>query len=291
MDQVAEVDRDQHVLPGANAGEILDFFASLGDPPELGTEPSIVYGRAGADGPELTAWVIGAEPDVPRPGIVLAHGGGWTKGDPAVHLWLAHALAARGYVVAIIIYRYTPDHHWPEPLEDVRGAVRWMRAESKSLGVDPDRIALIGASAGGHLAALSVLAGPEYDGDGGHPGVSSHAGAAVLLYPATDLEHPSLPTELGGLVDDLIGATGPAPDAASPVHHVRADAAPILTLTGGDDILTPLPMIADFHAALDKVGAPNRLDVFDGEPHGFDLSPHHFHDVVDRIDRFLAETL
>src|SRR5581483_12164402 len=91
-----------------------------------------------------------------RPGIVFVHGGGWRGGDKRDFLALAQGFAQHGYVCFSVNYRLVnaKGHHFPDQLDDVQRAIRWIRANASRYGVDPNRIGAIGASAGGHLVAL-----------------------------------------------------------------------------------------------------------------------------------------
>ena len=89
-----------------------------------------------------------------RPAIVLVHGGGWRAGYRENMMPLAHQLALRGYVTATISYRLSPEAEYPAAIHDVKAAVRWLRENAKTYGVNPERIAVAGGSAGGQIAAL-----------------------------------------------------------------------------------------------------------------------------------------
>src|SRR5262245_40196052 len=92
------------------------------------------------------------------PAVVFVHGGGWMRGDPSQAAGNALHLARRGIATISISYRLAPAHHFPAPLDDVRRGLRWVRAHAADLGIDPERIALLGLSAGAHLAMLTHVA-------------------------------------------------------------------------------------------------------------------------------------
>ncbi len=94
------------------------------------------------------------------PAIVCIHGGGWANGNRANHGKVAQALAARGYVTATISYRLSGEAPFPAAIHDCKAAVRFLRANAKEYGIDPDNIGAIGLSAGGHLTAL-LATSPE----------------------------------------------------------------------------------------------------------------------------------
>src|SRR5262245_25497818 len=93
--------------------------------------------------------------DGPAPVVVFVHGGGWIRGDPSQAAGNALHFARRGLATVAISYRLAPAHRFPAPLDDVRHGLRWVRAHASELGIDPERIALLGLSAGAHLAVLA----------------------------------------------------------------------------------------------------------------------------------------
>src|SRR5262245_34711469 len=94
----------------------------------------------------------------PHPAVVLVHGGGWAGGDPSQAGPNAMHFAKRGIATVSISYRLAPAHPFPAALDDVRRGLRWVRAHAAELDIDPDRLALVGLSAGAHLAVLAHLA-------------------------------------------------------------------------------------------------------------------------------------
>lgn len=130
------------------------------------------------------------------PGLVWLHGGGWAAGDLAMPEadWVARWIAARGVVVVSVDYRLAVDGvHFPVPLDDVIAAYRWTRAAAEALGIDPSRLSLGGASAGGNLAAGAAF---RLRDDG-----SPQPRRVVLAYP---MLHPHLPKSRGDLADKVL---------------------------------------------------------------------------------------
>jgi acetyl esterase/lipase len=201
-------------------------------------------------------------------------------------------LAALGWVTANVTYRLVPEAPWPAALEDVKCAIRWMRANAAELGLDPERIAVCGGSAGGHLAAMAALTPGRLEGSGGNASTSSAVAAAVLFYPAVDLD------SFRASDDAKAAIAGLAPNAtptelleASPVGNVTPNAPPMLTLTGDADTATPEADIARFHCLLDSAGVPNELVVFEGRDHGFDFHPADWNASFERMAAFLERQL
>src|SRR5690242_7454969 len=96
----------------------------------------------------------------PAPAVVVVHGGAWMAGDPSQAAGNALHFARHGITTVSISYRLAPAHHFPAPVDDVRHGLRWVRAHAGELGIDPDRIALLGLSAGAHLALMAHV-GPR----------------------------------------------------------------------------------------------------------------------------------
>src|SRR5207247_1195966 len=92
------------------------------------------------------------------PAVVFVHGGAWMHGDPSQAAGNALHLARRGIATISLSYRLAPAHRFPAPLDDVRHGLRWVRAHAGELGIDPERLALLGLSAGAHLATPAHVA-------------------------------------------------------------------------------------------------------------------------------------
>lgn len=166
----------------------------------------------------------------PSPAILLIHGGSWKGHGPRWTMdTLAKKLSKRGYVVVNATYRGLPESRYPAPLEDLQEAIRWMRAHAMTYGIDPDRIATFGYSAGGHLAALVALK------DGNPQKVRAVvAGGApfdLSLYPGGDI----VPAFLGGHRSEIPSVFRDA----SPVTHVDDSSPPMFIYHADKDTLVP----------------------------------------------------
>ena len=279
---------DEVVRPGLTAGQWLRFLARPETPEGAVYRSAVDYGRAGRGGPALRLYAYGrADVAERRPGVVFIHGGGWANLHPFLHIRHANHLAARGYVTATISYRLLPEATLYDCLADAKCALRWMRANATELGLDPDRLAVAGGSAGGHLAAMAATTPGRFEGAGGHERSSSAVQAAVLWYPVTDLRvpgatHPGFAANcarLGGSDDGI--------RELSPLSHVSAATPPILTMTGDQDELTSVQMVREFHQRLDAAGVENRLEIFPDRPHAFDLFPGDWERCFDLMAEFL----
>jgi acetyl esterase/lipase len=231
-----------------------------------------------------------------RPAVIAVHGGSWNGGSMTSFRYdprnTVIRLAQHGLVVFAIDYRLARPGSpgWPAALEDVREAVRWVRRHSGEFGVDPGRIAVMGQSAGGHLAALLGTV-PEARGP---DGVSSRVQAVVSFYGPCDLTglltsrrlaHEPVRVFLG----DAASSPADHAAAASPIHHVTNDDPPVLLIHGSDDAWVPLGQSERMAAALASAGVPHRLIVVEGARHGFEALvefPQH-RDLLPEILAFL----
>jgi acetyl esterase/lipase len=244
-------------------------------------EDGVVFGRAGAGGRQLRCDVFRPPVEVtegrPAPAVLLVHGGGWAMGDRSQLRGYGVLLGRAGYVCVASEYRLTTEAPWPAQIHDVKAALRWMRASAESLGIDPQRIAVEGNSAGGHLALLAAgtVGVPAFEGDRGDPGVPTDVAAAIAVYPPTLL--PGVPGELhpvvGAFHPTLDEAGTAAAAAASPVHHVSPSFPPTMLIHGSADELVPVRASFLMHDALVAAGVPVDLHVYAGQPHAFDAEP------------------
>src|SRR5438105_9819387 len=137
-------------------------------------EKNIVFGKAGNTDLRLDIYKPAGTPDK-RMAMIHLHGGGFTAGNKESLADRVAPFVALGYVAIPIEYRLAGQAKWPAQIEDVKAAIRWARANAKSLGVDEDRIAVVGYSAGGHLAlfAAGTCDRPEFEGKNGTSGAST----------------------------------------------------------------------------------------------------------------------
>lgn len=215
-----------------------------------------------------------ADRSAPRPAIVAIHGGAWRAGDKSDLRNLLVEFAEAGYVAISPEYRFCPEHTFPAQIHDVKAAVRWLRANADTYGVDPDRLGAVGFSAGGHLALLLGLTdvGDDLEGAVAEDAPASNVQAVVNFFGPTDLLADDLPMISIPLRNDFIGGTPEekpeATAAASPISHVSKGDAPILVFQGTADPLIPTSQAITLASAMAEAGVPGRVELIIGAGHG-----------------------
>lgn len=222
-----------------------------------------------------------------RPAILMIHGGGWVGGGVSVFEQQAKHFARRGLVCAVMEYRLLSKDNFDPPLiciQDAKSAMRWLRASAGKLGLDADRIAAMGASAGGHLAAfLGMMEGCDDPAD--DLAVSARAQAVILLNPVVH----NGPGEWG------YGYKRTREDfhRYSPFHNVTAAAAPTVIFQGTKDKLIPVAMIEEFAANMHAAGARCEVHLYAGQEHSFfnarNEAGKYFRLTLEASDTFLAK--
>lgn len=212
--------------------------------------------------------------EAPAPVILYIHGGGWTSGDKnsGVGRIFIPKLLENGYIVAAVNYRLAPEHRFPAQIEDVKCAVRHLRAEAESYQLDPQRIGALGGSAGGHLVALLGMTDENAGWDvGAHQEQSSRVQAVVDLYGPADLTQLQLNSQrsLGEKVFGVTSPDDPLLENYSPVNYVTPDDPPFLILQGTEDQLVPPSQSEALYERLIQSGVPVELVLVENAGHGF----------------------
>jgi acetyl esterase/lipase len=259
--------------PAAGRGHLLDLYLPPGDP------------RTGPG----------------RPLLVWSGGSGWMSDDGKASAEpIARHFTARGWAVAGVSVRSSGQAVFPAQVHDVKSAIRWLRANADRHGLDPDRVAVMGDSSGGWLAAMAAVTGAagELEGDVGVTGPSSAVQAAVDLYGPADFlamdaqmlpgacerfnagfglrdchDDPSSPeSRLMGFPirerPDLVARASPA-FYASMWRKPATALPPMLIMHGRDDDLVPEPQSASLYEALRAAGAPVRYVPVPGAGHSW----------------------
>lgn len=251
---------------------------------------AVEYGRGG-DKQLLLDLYLPAESTGPRPGLIFIHGGAWSGGEREVYHYYTKRLAQQGYVAATISYRLSGVAPFPAAVHDCKCAVRWMRAMADKYLIDPQRISVLGGSAGGHLAMMVGYSDdPELEGDGGHAGISSRVASVVNFYGPSDLTTEAARTAdpvrkfLGGPFDQRTTLY----EQASPLRHVDANDPPTLIIHGTLDELVAIDQSDRLAERLHQQGVPFAYDRLTGWPHTLDVAVPVNEHCLELMKSFLA---
>lgn len=229
-----------------------------------------------------------------RPGVVLIHGGAWMGGDKLRWRSLCQQLAAQGFVAASIDYRLAPEWPWPAQLVDAQLAVRWLRAQASSLGLDAHHLCAYGDSAGGHLAVFLGVLHSIHAGDLAATLTAQSPSVSCVVddFGPTDLVSLA-PTPLGQqIADPLFGGKTPQSDPAlyrdaSPVFAVTPASAPMLLVQGTRDGVIPASQSAELAQALRAQHVPVQYVTYDGDHEFNGLPAARQHALLDLTIAFL----
>lgn len=246
----------------------------------------VVYGTGG--GRELRmALYVPKRAKGPLPAVVFVHGGGWSSGDATHFSPQAMTLAEAGYTCACIEYRLTGEAPFPAQIEDVKCAIRFIRANAGQYKVDKSRIGVSGGSAGGHLALLAGSSGgvESLEGTGGWQNQSSTVQAVGGFNPAVKIEH-----ETREFVQAFIGAeyTGnPAAfRAAEPETYLDPHDPPVLVLHGNADWVVPYAQAVFYVSRLRTLGIPAKLYTENGVGHAWFNNPPYLQPTTEELKKF-----
>jgi len=215
-----------------------------------------------------------------RMATIHFHGGGFAGGSKETLAERVRPFAALGYVAIAAQYRLSGQAGFPALVHDAKAAIRWTRANATTLGIDPQRIAVVGYSAGGYHALFTAGTAnrPEFEGTGGNAGVSSQVAACLAYYPATNVPASMLPP----------GADAAATRAANATTYVAAGFPPTIVFHGTKDTTIPIEsserLVQQFRAA----AVPVEFHEFEGVPHVFDSNPE-FATLAARLADFFID--
>ena len=227
--------------------------------------PFTRYGETLIDIPYCNTDSAGQRMDVyfpdaggPWPALVYVHGGAWMRGDKSEAAIFAQGMTDQGYVVISINYRLYPAARYPAMIEDVKCAIRSLRANAAEYNLDPNRMGAIGVSAGGHLVALLGASEASAGMDvGEYLEQSSRVQAVVAMAPVTDLTRSFPNADI-----ELIRHVGFGEDnvvQASPVTHVTPDDPPFLLIHGDRDEVVPVEQSQLMYDRLVEANVPAQL--------------------------------
>ncbi len=232
------------------------------------------------------------------PVIVFIHGGGWRGGDKGAGLnHLARYVQSGDYAGVSVSYRLTNEAQWPAQIHDCKAAIRWIKGQAATLGLDANRIAVWGTSAGGHLVSHLGTSGDvkELEGSLGlHLDQNSRVTCVVNYFGPENflsmVRQPSTVDRSGTQnYPEALLLGGPVPEReqaareASPVTHVSAGDAAFFTAHGTKDPLVPYAQAEEIHATLQKAGVPSLLQEMTHAGHGFRSA-----ELDKRVAQFLA---
>ncbi len=215
-----------------------------------------------------------------RPAMVYFFGGGWVAGNPSQFQRHSEYFASRGMVGIRVEYRLIPKGNPGPPVvccADARSAMRYVRSHATELGIDPERIAAAGGSAGGHLAAMTALI-DGLDDPADDTAVSCRPEALVLFNPVFN----NGPGEWG------YERVGKNYRDYSPAHHVAKGAPPTIVFLGENDKLIPVKVVKDFAKDMKSAGSRCDTHFYPGAGHGFFNSPEYYSQTVVEADKFLG---
>ena len=222
----------------------------------------IQYCTGGGQPLLMDVFVPGQRLRTPTPAVLWLHGGGWERGDKNGSSG-AELLVAQGFVTASIFYRLSGDWPFPADIEDCKCAIRYLHANAEKYGIDPARIGIAGASAGGQLAMLVAMADEKagLEGAGGWPNVSSRVKAVSSWYGPTDFTVGATEFEHHtgrALVKLFRGTLAEKPEdyrRASPITYVSVSSPPLLLVQGDKDEMVPYDQALRMKQRYESVGA------------------------------------
>ena len=253
--------------------------------PGIFLERDISYIPDGDDAQRLDIYKPEKPAEMPLPLVVHIHGGGWQGGSkfpcPVA------GMAAQGYVVASIEYRFSQKARFPAQIQDCQAAIRWLRANAKTYNIDPEHVGVVGGSAGGHLSALVATAGGKdaFPKIGGNDDQSDRVQCVIDIFGPTNFATVMEQAETDKNVRNIFKFNTPSDPyssligvalnedkaktaAVSPVTYVSEDNPPTLILHGTHDTLVPYAQSEELTAALKSKGVPVWLQTLPGSGHG-----------------------
>lgn len=219
-----------------------------------------------------------------RMSTIHFHGGGFTQGSKDTLSERIRPFAALGYVAIAAQYRLSGQAGYPALIHDAKAAIRWVRANAKTLGIEPARIGVVGYSAGGYHALFTAGTGdrPEFEGSGGNPGVSTKVAVCLAYYPATAVPGNMMPA----------GSSDEDRRAAAATTYIAAGFPPTAIFHGFKDTTIPIDSSLRLVQQFRDASVPVEFHGIEGAPHVFDsnaelaVAAAHFADVF--MDRHVV---
>jgi acetyl esterase/lipase len=244
--------------------------------PALGSvQKDVTYCTPDGDPQKMDLFFPKVSDGKPAPVVVYVHGGAWREGDKAegAGMYVMPLLSQTGYLFASINYRLAPKYKWPAQIQDVKCAIRFLRAHAKGYDLDPIRIGAMGSSAGGHLVSLLGLTDMSAGFDvGEYLDQSSRVQAVVDLFGPADLTVKHFTETQASIVRGVFGvqaAGDPILRQASPVTYISKDDPPFLILQGDKDTTVPPSQSQELYDRLKAGGVTATLVIVKNAGHGF----------------------
>ncbi len=296
------------------ASLILISTAGWAADPSYNRKEDVIYGRK--DGTALTMDVFTPMKESKGIGVIIVVSGGFVSRHEAIVPAFVRPLSDRGYTVFAVVHGSQPRYTLPEIIQDMNRAVRFIRYHAKDYEIDPDRLGVTGASAGGHLSLMLGTAGAEGDPNAKDPvdRVSSRVQAVACLFPPTDFlnygkkgNEKIRPTDHGPPfraafdykeMDKESRMWVPITDPkrlqeiarqVSPISHVTPDDPPTLIIHGDADQLVPLQQSERIVEEFKKTGVQANLVVKKGAGHGWLGIDKDLNQLVDWFDKYLKK--
>ena len=253
---------------------------------DLRVDKDIVFGKGGDMDLLLDVYHPPQGVTPKRMAVIHLFGGGFSSGNKNAGYIVndVRSLGRLGYTNVSANYRLVSQGLWPAQIHDTKAAIRWVRANADKIGIDADKIAIAGYSAGGLLSLLSAGTNgvAEFEGTGGNASVSSNVQAGIGVYP--------LATPSGNLFPTTLSAEERTKmvDAASPAKYIGKNFAPTIFIHGTGDTTVPMASSIDFFTKLNAVGVPTSMTLIQGAAHAFDNAALDAVEVMEHsIDLFL----
>jgi acetyl esterase/lipase len=230
----------------------------------VAVEKDVVFGKGGDMDLKLDIYRPPAGSEK-RMATVHFHGGGFARGSKDSLSDRVKPYAALGYVAIAAQYRLSGQAGFPALIHDAKAAIRWVRANAKTLGIEPQRIAVVGYSAGGYHALFTAGTGnrSEFEGNGGNQGVSTQVAACLAYYPATNIPASMLPA----------GSDAAAVRSANATTYIASGFPPTAIFHGLKDVTIPIESSQRLVQQFRDVNVPVEFHAFEGVPHAFDSHP------------------
>jgi len=236
---------------------------------DLRVDSNIVFGKGGNIDLLLDVYHPPAGVTPKRMAIIHLFGGGFFTGNKNAGYIVndVRALGRLGYTNVSANYRLQTQDPWPAQINDTKAAIRWVRANAAKIGIEANRIAIAGYSAGGMLSLLAAGTNgmAEFEGTGGNNNVSSDVQASIGVYPLASAQTAT------ALFPNLSDAERTkAMQAASPTTYIGKNFAPTIFIHGTADTTVPMSSSIDFFTKLNAAGVPTTMTLIQGAAHAFD---------------------